>query len=202
LDNTFSPSLNCNAIIVTLATQQDGSILAGGNFTNYQGQSCNHIFRLQQNGSFDTTFNIGTAFNNDVGIITVLSNNKILVGGVFTSFNGNSCTRIARLNPDGSFDNTFNSGTGFNSYPSSIVEMGDGTYLIGGDFTSYNGTTHNYIVRLNNDGSVFYDWNEGTGFDASVLNISPVNVNGSVYVSGTFTSFNGTPANRTILLSV
>jgi uncharacterized delta-60 repeat protein len=202
LDNTFSPSLNCNAIIVTLGTQQDGSILAGGNFTSYQGQTCNHIFRLQQNGLFDTTFNIGTAFNNDVSTLTVLSNNQVLVGGQFTSFNGNSCTRIARLNSDGSFDNTFNSGTGFNSYPSSIVEMGDGTYLIGGDFTSYNGTTHNYIVRLNNDGSVFYDWNEGTGFDASVINISPTNVNGSVYVSGTFTSFNGTPANRTILLSV
>lgn len=202
LDTTFSSSISCNGFITPIALQQNGKIIAGGTFTNYQGQTSNYIMRLDENGLFDTTFNIGSGFDNAVTAITVLSNNKILVGGQFTSFDGNSCVRIARLNSDGSFDSTFNSGTGFNNYINSIVELGDGTYLIGGEFTLYNSNTHNYIVRLNNDGTVFYDWNEGTGFDASVTNISPTNVNGSVFVCGTFTSFNGTAANRTILLSV
>jgi hypothetical protein len=35
--------------------------------------------------------------------------------------------------------------------------------LVGGLFTSYNGTTSNRIIRLNSDGSVDSSFNIGTG---------------------------------------
>ncbi|MBK7270185.1 MAG: delta-60 repeat domain-containing protein, partial [Flavobacteriales bacterium] len=41
---------------------------------------------------------------------------KILIGGWFTSYNGVSCKRLARLNADGSLDLSFNTGTAADEY--------------------------------------------------------------------------------------
>jgi hypothetical protein len=46
-----------------------------------------------------------------------------LVGGDFTSYNGTSVNRVIRLNTDGSVDNTFSIGTGFNNYISDIKNI-------------------------------------------------------------------------------
>ncbi len=40
----------------------------------------------------------------------------------------------------------------------------DGKILIGGNFTSYNGSLRNCIVRLNPNGSIDFSFNIGTGF--------------------------------------
>ncbi|MDF1516069.1 MAG: delta-60 repeat domain-containing protein [Anaerolineae bacterium] len=47
--------------------------------------------------------------NSTVNVIAVQSDGKILVGGSFTSIGGVARDRIARLNEDGSVDQTFNS---------------------------------------------------------------------------------------------
>ena len=64
---------------------------------------------------------------------------------------------LAGLAPAQSIDPTFNptdagfnSGTGANSNVQSVAVQGDGKVLIGGDFTTYNGTGRNRIARLNN----------------------------------------------------
>ncbi len=81
---------------------------------------------------------------------SIQSDGKILFGGSFTAYNGTTANRLIRLNPNGSVDTTFNTGTGFNStiYTTSI--QSDGKIIVGGQFTSYNGTTANRIVRLEN----------------------------------------------------
>ncbi|MFH1005436.1 MAG: delta-60 repeat domain-containing protein, partial [Bacteroidota bacterium] len=45
-------------------------------------------------------------------------------------------------------DNSFNIGTGANSTILTLAVQTDGKILIGGSFTSYNGTTRNRIARL------------------------------------------------------
>jgi len=45
-----------NTIISAIASQSDGKILVGGNFTTYQGATENRIIRLNADGSKDTTF--------------------------------------------------------------------------------------------------------------------------------------------------
>ena len=100
------------------------------------------------------SFNIGTGFNNTVRVINIQPDGKILVGGGFSTYNGTTRNRIIRLNSNGSIDTSFNIGTGFNGNVFTIDIQPDGKILVGGDFTTYNGTTSNRIIRLNPNGSI------------------------------------------------
>jgi uncharacterized delta-60 repeat protein len=81
---------------------------------------------------------------------------KILIGGFFDSVNGVARNGVARLNADGSLDNTFEA---YCADSTSLFIQGDGKILIGGYFDSVNGVTRNRLARLNLDGSL------DTGFD-------------------------------------
>src|SRR5207248_1147872 len=146
-----------------LAIQPDGRILMGGSFSVYNGTTRNSIARLNTDGSLDTTFTVGTGANNAVFAIAIQVDGRIVIGAHFTSFNGTARNRITRLNSDGSLDTTFNIGTGANSAVRAIAVQPDGRILIGGQFTTYNGTARNNIARLNADGSLDTTFNVGTG---------------------------------------
>src|SRR5690606_3293323 len=64
---------------------------------SYNGQNRNRIARLNTDGSLDTSFTIGSGFNGHVFSIALQSDGKILVGGRFTEYNGQSQNRIARI---------------------------------------------------------------------------------------------------------
>lgn len=51
-------------------------------------------------------------------------------------------------NNAGNIDDTFDPGSGANQYVQAIALQSDGKILIGGLFTSYNGTARNYIARI------------------------------------------------------
>src|SRR5204863_3753591 len=102
----------------------------------------------------DITFNIGTGtVGYAVEAISIQSDGKVIIGGVFTTYNGVAKNHIARLNTDGSLDASFNSGTGPNNSVYSTALQSDGKIIVGGTFMSYNGTAINKIARLNTDGS-------------------------------------------------
>jgi uncharacterized delta-60 repeat protein len=124
-------------------SQPDGKILVGGNFRLFNGTiTVERIARLNADGTLDNTFNTGTGFMGVVYSADVQPDGKILVGGSFISFNGTSTVnRIARLNADGTLDNTFTTGTGFNSAVNSVDVQPDGKILVGGGFSSFNGTS-------------------------------------------------------------
>jgi len=87
--------------------------------------------------------------------LAIQPDGKILLGGLFTTVYGASRNRIARLNPDGTLDNTFNPGTGaagqIGSAVYSIAVQPDTKVLIGGTFTSVNGVARAYLARLMGD---------------------------------------------------
>lgn len=179
-----------------------GLLLIGG-FTTYKGIQANRIALLNTDGDLSSSFDSGTGFN---GITQYAEtyNNKIYIIGDFTTYNGQPYNRIIRLNLDGSIDTTFNPGTGFNVLPRSIRIQSDGKILVGGQFTSYNGTSANYIIRLNQDGSIDNTFNYGTGFSGSlvagpfVLDIT-IDNNGKIYITGGFTTYNGSGGNNGII---
>lgn len=170
-DTTFNTS-NCSFSSIgsmAIAEQTDGKLLFTGWFTSYCGTAFNSIVRLNADGTIDTSFNVGSGFNNvNVPVLVIQTDGKILVGGLFTSYNGTTANRIIRLNTDGTVDSSFNSGTGFNSNVHAIKVQSDGKIIIGGGFTSYNGTTANRIIRLNSDGSVDSTFNSGAGLDNQI----------------------------------
>ncbi len=95
-------------------------------------------------------------------------NGKILISGDFTTYNGTTANRIARLNSDGTLDTTFITGTGANSGVNTITLQPDGKILIGGYFTKYNNTTANRIARLNADGTLDTTFTTGTGVNGYI----------------------------------
>ena len=176
-DTSFNPfgafynGVGTNTVFA-IAVQSDGKIVVGGNFTSYDGTTQNRITRLNSNGTRDTSFNIGTGFDGSVNTIAVQSDGKILVGGQFTSYNGTTQNRITTLNSDGTRDTSFVIGTGFNSSVNTIAIQSDSKIIIGGSFTSYNGTTQNRITRLNSNGVLDTEFTIGTGTNNTVTAIS------------------------------
>lgn len=113
-------------------------------------------------------------------------NGKILIGGYFTEVNGIKKNYIARLNYDGSIDNSFD--CSINGYVSAITVQNDGKILIAGDFTNVNGISRNKIARLNHDGSLDNSFNvEVNGFISSIVIYS----DNAIIIGGQFTIVNG-----------
>jgi len=139
-----------------LAGQADGKVLVGGVFTTLGGQTRNSFGRLNADGSLDSSFNPGVGGSSPyVASIAVQADGKILVGGWFTTLDGQVRNYIGRLNADGSLDSSFNPGAGEVSYPgvNSLAVQADGKILVGGYFGTLGGQPRNYIGRLNNTGS-------------------------------------------------
>lgn len=189
--------------IYALALQDDGKIVAGGQvFTSYNGNPASRIIRLNSDGSMDQTFALNPGFDNTVNTLVLQNDGKILAGGSFTSYNGNARSRIARLNSNGTLDNTFNPGSGFDMFDvNSLVLQGDGKILAGGSFTGYDGTTTNRIARINTNGSLDGDFLVGAGFDNIVYELL-LQSDGNLLVAGDFTSFASTQANKIIRLVI
>jgi uncharacterized delta-60 repeat protein len=132
--------------------------------------------------------------NNQIRVVTVQPDGKILIGGDFTSLapNGGPAVtrnRIARLNPDGTLDTAFNPNA--NGTVRTIVLQADGKILVGGNFhgtNSIGGQTRNYIARLDatTGQADSFDPNANEFVDAIA-----VQADGKILVGG---YFNGTNA--------
>lgn len=180
---------------------QGDLIYLGGSFTEVNGQSWNRIIRYLNDGSIDSSFQIGTGFNDTVWAIKKdEANSKIYVGGDFTSFNGVTVNRLARLNTDGTLDTTFDVGTGFNSRVVDISLSSGGKVVVSGDFTTFKGSSQNRMILLNSDGSKDISFDIGSGFNGQPTRIE-VTSTGKVYAAGAFTSFNGNVRNYVLRLN-
>ena len=200
IDNTFAIGTGFDSIVNSIQVQQNGKILVGGYFTSYDGNPSNYIIRLNPDGTIDNSFTIGTGFNSIVNSIQVQQNGKILVGGNFTLYDGNSASYIVRLNSDGTIDNTFAIGTGFDNTVNPISIQSDGKILAGGDFSTYDGNSVNRIIRLNTDGTVDNTFTIGTGFNSFVVSIATQS-DGKILVGGGFTSYDINSVNYIIRIA-
>ena len=204
LDASFNPSTGIgnysNVGGSSLVVQTNGKVLICGGFYTVNGTNRNHIARLNANGTLDTSFSPGTGVGGSyVGVnsVAIQADSKVLVGGLFETFNGTNRNNIARLNDDGSLDSSFDPGTGVNAAVLSVATQADGKVLIGGDFATVSGTNRG-IARLNGDGSLDSTFNPGTGLGGYSPRVSSVAVqtDGKVFIGGYFTAVNGTNRNR------
>jgi hypothetical protein len=183
--------------------------------TTYQNQSLNgKIFKLDlTNGNIDTNFDSSTGFKSTVGKTTVsttegvndgivLQDGNLLCVGTFREYKGVPCDRIVKINSTtAALDSSFVYGTGFNNTTSRAIQMNDGTIVVVGLFTNYNGTNINRIVGLNNDGSINTNFNVGTGFNNTVNSVIYDPINDKLFCFGLFTSYRGTTANRIVKIN-
>ena len=195
LDTSFAvgsgtfPDLNIFSNIVNAAAiQPDGKILIGGLFGGYNGTTRRAVFRLNPDGSLDTTFNapqLNDYIVAQVNDILVMPDGKILIGG---SFLGTTNRNSFLLNPDGSTDTSFPSPV--NGTIQKILRQPDGKILLGGNFTQSGGQSRNRITRLNADGTLDTGFNPGTGANSTVSNLA-LQADNKILAVGNFSTFNG-----------
>ncbi len=179
LDSSFDPGTSTSSVVMSTVLLADGRFLIGGGITSYNGTPTGNLVRVNSNGSLDLSFAIGTGANAVVNSIGLQPDGRIVIGGNFTSINGLSRSRIARLFADGSVDPNFNSSPGSNAAIRKVNLQPDGKILISGDLTSFNGTGRNRIARLH-----------GTSTMPSIAT--------SVFLDGPYTSSSMNDALRTL----
>jgi uncharacterized delta-60 repeat protein len=155
-----------------------------------------------QGGILDTSFatNTGTGANNNVQGVAVQQDGKIIIVGGFSTFNGTTVNKIARLNPDGTLDTAFTSniGSGFTggyASPLKVAIQQDGKIIVVGSFTSFNETVVNSIARLNSNGTLDTSFKDNTGTGIPFfyfINSLSIQSDGKIVIVGDFPTFNGT----------
>lgn len=204
IDNTFnSGGSGANSTINCVALQSDGKIIIGGSFVQYNTSGKNGIARLNTNGTIDNTFAIGSGAIGTIYSLAVQPDGKILVGGLFSQFNGVAKNNIVRLTSTGTIDNTFNIGSGASGAVRAVAIQADGKILFGGSFAQYNGIAQGKIVRVNSIGAIDNAFNSGgAGFNASGAVYSlAIQTDGKIIVGGSFVQYNATAKNRLVRLT-
>ena len=234
LDTNFITSLTDSdgTQVSLLAMQTNGQIMVVRNFTSVDGAFAG-LARINPDGSFDTNFNsfVGIALTNEITdqygnpyagnplsptiqALIVQPDGEILIGGTFDSVNGIARTNLARLNPDGSLDGSFTTGTDqtilfFDEYGnpnivassvSALAQEPDGTIIVGGTFSLVNGADCNSLVGLNKDGSLDSAFFVGDGVEdddnpGTIQSIS-MQADSTVLIAGQFTSVHGLGENN------
>ncbi len=210
-DTTFNTNLGTgfDDYIYEVALQDNGKILVGGSFLNFNGNERNLLVRLNSDGTEDADFytNLGTGFDGNLYDIVVQPDGKILVSGDFLNFNGDTHNTIVRLNSDGTEDTDFytNLGAGFDDTMTydSVAVQDDGKILVGGYFSNFNGHERNKLIRLNSDGTEDTDFytNLGTGFVGNYIASVAIQNDGDILIGGDFTQLNGNNRNRLVRLN-
>jgi uncharacterized delta-60 repeat protein len=176
LINMSPGGANCHSMVI----QPDGKIVVAGSAGNGVTPAF-AVARLNDDGSFDTTFN-GTGFviaqmgisGEDTRSVTLQSDGKIVVAG-FASFGGLYKFALARFNTDGSLDPTFGTGgrvitdlgTGGSSFAYGVVVQADGKIVAAGYAGDGTGSSRFALVRYNANGTL-----DTTGFGTNGITLT------------------------------
>ncbi len=201
LDTSFDPGTGPDADVQTIEITDTGAILAGGDFATWNGSSAGaKAVLLTSTGGRDTSWSspFSVAATDTVKWIKATTAG-VYVGGKFsTPANG-----IARVSLSGANDTTFIPGTGVGTATvTSGLVLDDGKVIIGGDFTSVNGTSRSRIAKLTTAGAVDTTF-APSGFNAVVNAMLRLPGSGYAHAGGAFTGYNSnTRAKVTVFNSV
>lgn len=191
-DTSYNVGTGASAVVYSIVPQSDGNILVGGAMATYSGSTVNYIMRTNNSGARDTSYNVGAGTSTTVIDVLLQSDNKVILLGNFTAYSGSGATRIVRTNSNGTRDTTFVAGAGFNIAPYAGAIQSDGKIVVGGNFTTYSGSSYTRIIRLNNSGTIDSTFNPGTGFDSFAGTQNEILTSGSfIYAGSNFTTYSG-----------
>jgi uncharacterized delta-60 repeat protein len=200
LDSGFPANIGFNSgnFVTSVFVQPDQKIVVGGNFQDPKPR----ILRLNTNGTMDANFDPGTGFtaNGATSVYAIeLMGSQYLFGGDFIQYNNNIRPGLARVNSNGTIDNTFDLKLGTTGGVFAAAVQSNGKIIIGGNFLYVNGTLSPRLARLNTNGTLD-TFTAGTGFSNTVRAVH-VLADGKVIVGGIFTHYNGTSISRLVRLN-
>ncbi len=201
IDTTFNVGTGASNVVNKINIQSTGKIILSGDFQTFNGTSNKRIVRLLSNGTVDNNFTSGLGVEGPVRASALQPNDKLIIGGLFNSYNTTSIKNLARINADGTIDNTFNTGVGPNNEVFEIFLQKDGKVLIAGFFSKYNNVNYNGFVRLNSDGSIDTNFLIGAG-----TNLAPdcfaQQKNNMLLIGGPFLRYKGINVNKLIRIDL
>ena len=202
---SFSFTANIPPLIKTILIQSDGKVMIGGQFTlAADGNRFRFgIARLNANATHDATFDPGfgthlynsnstpPSATNAVRLVTSVvrqQDGKYIIGGAFTGYNDQPANYLARVNPDGTRDNTFVPPviTGDFNPVEELVLQPSGRLLVSGRFSTPSGR----ILGLLPTGVIDPNFDVYGGATGSVLSIVTDSA-GKIYFGGNFFGFAG-----------
>ncbi len=182
-----------------LDLQDDGKVIVGGVFIERPNvvlkQPQSSIFRLNTNGSLDTTVDFNVEMET-IADLSVFTDGSIMTSGTFKKIGGirqNSSLSMVKFKMDGTVDRTFSSEVD-GSVLKFIVQP-DGKIIIGGIFRKIGTKQWLNIARLNPDGSVdstFYTPGSNNDYICAIA-LLPT---GKILIGGSFSKINGQKRER------
>lgn len=126
-----SGGAGANGTINHVLVLSDDSIIITGAFTTYNGTPVGRIAKLTTSGTLDTSFNSGGAGLDDTGFHTLDDgDNKIVVTGSFTTYNGLTANKIVILTTSGVNTNLPNIYQRFNENGTTFGTIDNGSYSV------------------------------------------------------------------------
>lgn len=186
IDPDFHPSINGS--VFALAVQADGKIVVGGSFGKVNSTDRTYLARLNADGSLDTSYSPGA--NGGVYALLLKSDGKLLVGGNFTLWKTDttdteddvSRAYLAELDASGALTSL---NWNLDSAVYALTAQSDGQLLIGGGFSTVNGSVRRGLARISPSGSV--DAGVNPSVDGTVRTIA-VQADGKILFGGGFTT--------------
>ena len=151
----------------------DGKLLIFGSFTTFDNVASGYITRLKSDGTKDLTFNAGGVGAN-LPISTADFNQttgKYIITGEFTTYNGAPAVNMARLNIDGTLDNTFSPKPFSGGSIRGAKLLSNGMIVIFGDFKKYGENTRNGFAVLTPEGGLAPGYNATGIFNGNLFDV-------------------------------
>lgn len=186
-DGTLDTSFDCGFVPPVsagkIALQPDGKVIIPLVFSALSIT----VQRRNADCSADSSFAI-RSFNASIPQVLLQPDGKVLAIGGFTEVDGNPRRGIARLNANGTLDNTFNMITDGSVFRASLAA--DGKIYAGGRYTTVSGQPRTHFARLNTDGSLDTAFQTPTilhpTMNAAAVFPSVVLPDGRVVIGGSF----------------
>jgi uncharacterized delta-60 repeat protein len=209
-DPGFNAELPADLILKALALRSDGGLVVGGELPS-RTTSPGYLARLGPNGELAAELVADPGLMRDVRSVTVQSDDRVIIGGWFSSVGGHPRTNLARLHAglalDASFMPEFPDPVRF-SGPNGLVFTTlldpDGNLLVGGSFTKVHAQEHLGLARLTPDSSLDDAFNPAlTHAEGGSVYVTCVarQLDGRILIGGNFTHVGGLPRRGVARLS-
>ena len=215
LDTTRTHRTGGNCALYRFKELPNGQFICSGTCNQFEGEEVDWIFRVNADGSPDTTFRTGVYIGEARGYMGLPDGRVYTCGNFRRTDAPNDTLRLVRFMPDGSLDPTFTipqftAGEGLSTsfagaYVYTINPWRDGTLIITGHFKRVNGQVRKGICLIDTTGQLLPAFDgQGVGpytyqglTAASVQQIVFNADSTQAYICGGFNGYNDGTTNAT-----
>ncbi len=187
VNTAFQMGTGFSAEVQDIEFDTNGKLWVCGRFSKYNEVNTKYLAILNPDGSIDKTFDIfsqNALMTHGINDIAFQSSGKAIVAGAFKC---NGKEGIARLNANGTYDDTFEYSDFLSDvwgiWPRSVAVMGGDEIVVGGVFDKS-------ITVLNKEGVRHNGFNVTNSFNGNVYDVY-VSPEGYIYAGGNFTEYEG-----------